>query len=134
MLNVLFASGFYFLFLGIFSSLIPRIPFMDLFMLGSFVMMAVVVYLYLTKGFKGYYFGLMFFIIFIFMLVIINDMMLQIIILFLLMANVIYLIFYLGIYTTCIDQISEEGISSEEYIPDFNIKYKVNGKPENGQS
>jgi|SRR5271157_3854076 len=132
-LFVLFlAFAVWFGILGFVSDYMAFETWLDLIIIGLIVVVSWGLYLYVPRKFKIHLNGLIIFMVLIILLISVTSIAIQLFLIFFLVANVIYIVFYLGIYTACIDQAREEGISSEEYIKDFNIEAKQQDKPSKG--
>ena len=111
----------YFFTLGILSNEFAAAFMQDLIVIGIITFLVSGLYIFIPRQFKTHLTGFLTLFIVTILMIIITNLMIQIFLLFFMIANIIYLIFYLGIYTSCIDQIKEQGITSEEYIKDFNF-------------
>ncbi len=118
--------------LGLVSDYLPFETWLDLIITGLIIVVCVGLYLYVPRPFKIHLNGIIIFMVLTLLLISITNFAIQLFLIFFLVANVIYIVFYLGIYTACIDQAREEGISSDEYIKDFNIESKQQDKPQHG--
>ena len=114
-------SGSLFFVLGIISNSFNAVLLQDVIILGIIIFLVSGLYIFIPRQFKTHLTGFLTLFIVTILMIIITNLMIQIFLLFFMIANIIYLIFYLGIYTSCIDQIKEQGITSEEYIKDFNF-------------
>jgi hypothetical protein len=118
--------------LGFVSDYLSFELWLDLIIVGLIIVMCAGLYLYVPRSFKIHLNGIIIFMVLTLLLISITNFAIQLFLVFFLVANVIYIVFYLGIYTACIDQTREEGISSDEYIKDFNIESKQQDKPQKG--
>ncbi|MHA1997892.1 MAG: hypothetical protein ACTSU9_07210 [Promethearchaeota archaeon] len=118
--SLLFMFSLIFLSLGILADEVDFNLIYDIFIICVLSLVISIGYIYVSKQFKAHYLGVVTMITILLALVINTNMILQIILIFFFIANIIYIIFYLGIYTACIDQANELGIISDEYIRDFN--------------
>jgi predicted neutral ceramidase superfamily lipid hydrolase len=112
-----FVFAAWFFVLGIFSSSMTFTSLLDFMIVGIIALVMI---------------GLSLYVILILLLITITNITIQLFLIFFIVANMIYIVFYLGVYTACIDQARDEGISSEEYIKDFNMQAKSQGKVERG--
>ncbi|MFX0101701.1 MAG: hypothetical protein ACFFCS_19205 [Candidatus Hodarchaeota archaeon] len=111
----------YFFTLGIISNTFDAVLLQDAVILGIITLLVSGLYIFIPRQFKTHLTGFLTILIVTILMIITTNVMIQIFLLFFMLANIIYLIFYHGIYTACIDQIKEQGITSEEYIKDFNF-------------
>lgn len=132
LLLLLLAFIVWFIILGFVSDYLSFELWLDLIIIGLIVVICWGLNLYVPRKFKIHLNGIIIFMILTILLISVTNIAIQLFLIFFLVANVIYIVFYLGIYTACIDQAREEGISSEEYIKDFNIETKQQDKPSRG--
>nr|MDO8110388.1 hypothetical protein [Candidatus Sigynarchaeota archaeon] len=132
LIALFFSFSALFLLLGIFSDYLYFEALMDFMIIGIIALVIAGLYLYVPNRFKIHLNGIITFMILTLLLISITNSTIQLFLMFFLAANMIYIVFYLGIYTACIDQTREEGIKSEEYIKDFNLSGKQEEKPERG--
>ena len=118
--------------LGFMSDYLSFELWLDLIIVGLIFVVSAGLYLYVPRRFKTHLNGIIIFTVLTLLLISITNIAIQLFLIFFLVANVIYIVFNLGIYTACIDQAREEGISSEEYIKDFNFETKQENKPQRG--
>jgi hypothetical protein len=119
---VFFSAAAWFFALGIFTYIMTPEMLLDLMIIGLIALMASALHVFVPKKFKIHMNGILTFIILTLLLVTITNIMIQIFLIFFVAANMIYIVFYLGLYTACIDQAREEGISNDDYIKDFNLQ------------
>jgi hypothetical protein len=129
---VFFVFAAWFFVLGMFSSSMTFTSLLDFMIVGIIALVMIGLSLYVPKKFKIHFNGIMTFTILILLLITITNITIQLFLIFFIVANMVYIVFYLGVYTACIDQARDEGISSEEYIKDFNVQAKQQGKGERG--
>ena len=132
LLVLLLAFIVWFGILGFVSDYMSFELWLDLIIIGLIIVISVGLYLYVSPAFKIHLNGIIIFMILTLLLISITNITIQLFLVFFLVANIIYIVFYLGVYTACIDQAHEEGISSEEYIKDFTIESKQQDKPQRG--
>ncbi|MHA1791645.1 MAG: hypothetical protein ACTSVI_03305 [Promethearchaeota archaeon] len=122
LLGMFFITSTWFIVLGSLSRTISISLANDLFIASISLLLIAGFYIVIKKPYRLYLSGILTLGLLLFALFIITNLFLQILIFFLLIGNVVYIVFYLGIYTACIDQVNEQGIMSEDYIPSFSIK------------
>lgn len=119
---VFFAAAAWFFALGIFTYMMSPEMLLDLMIVGLIALLTAALHVFVPKKFKIHMNGILTFVILMLLLVTITNIMIQIFLIFFLVANMVYIVFYVGIYTTCIDQAREEGITNDDYIKDFNLQ------------
>jgi hypothetical protein len=119
---VFFSAAAWFFALGIFTYIMSPETLLDLMIVGLIALVASALHVFVPKKFKIHMNGIITFVILTLMLVTITNITIQIFLIFFVAANMVYIVFYLGIYTACIDQARDEGISNDDYIKDFNMQ------------
>ncbi|MEX2714891.1 MAG: hypothetical protein Q6353_009900 [Candidatus Sigynarchaeum springense] len=104
----------------------------DLMIIGLIVLIILALHVFVPKRFKIHMNGIVTFVVLTLLLITITNTTVQIFLILFVAGNMVYIVFYLGIYTTCIDQAREEGITNEDYIKDFNIPMKKEDGHERG--
>jgi hypothetical protein len=121
---VFFAAAAWFFALGIFTYSMAPETLLDLMIIGLIALMLSALHVFVPKKFKIHMNGIITFIILTLLLVTITNITIQIFLIFFVGANMVYIVFYLGIYTACIDQARDDGISNDDYIKDFNVQVR----------
>jgi membrane-bound ClpP family serine protease len=98
---------------------------------GVLVFIILAMYIYVPSRFRTHFSGLVIMTVFIILLMISTSSTIEIFLVLFFVADLVYFVFYLGIYTTCIDQVREDGITNEEYIHDINVIVKTADKEVN---
>lgn len=123
----------YFFALGIISNEFDSILMQDFIIGGIIALLVSGLYIFIPRQFKIHLTGFVTIMIVTILMIVITNVVIQVFLLFFMIGNIVYLIFYLGIYTACIDQIKEQGITSEEYIQDFNFSMEKTKESEASQ-
>ncbi len=118
---VFFSAAAWFFALGIFTYIMTPEMLIDLMIIGLIALVAAALHVFVPKRFKIHMNGIITFVVLTLLLITITNTMIQIFLIFFVVANMVYIVFYLGIYTACIDQAREDGISNDDYIKDFNL-------------
>lgn len=100
----------------------------DLTIAGVLVFVFASISLYVPSRFKTHFAGLVIMTLFLILLIIPTEIIFQIFLVLFFAAYLVYFVFYQGIYTSCIDQVREDGITNEEYIRDINVVVKTADK------
>lgn len=127
---ILFVVALYYFSIGVFSSQIDVYIVQDLVILGAIVAILALIFIFLPRNFRSHFTGLVTIFFTVIGMLITTNAVLQVLLILLFVAEIVYLVFYLGIYTTCIDQVNELGIMSEEYIPPFNTRMVQESSPD----
>ena len=131
LVGIVAGSGTYLVIIAlVFASNQPLM--MDLITLGVLVLLSACLYLLTPRKYKTHASGIITMLVLMILLVISINIIVQMLVIMLVIANSIYFLFYLGIYTACIDQGRDEGITSEEYIKDFAFLTGKHGEEERG--
>jgi hypothetical protein len=116
-----FSAAAWFFALGIFTYIMTPETLLDLLIIGLIALVASALHVFVPKKFKIHMNGIITFVVLTLLLVTITNITIQIFLIFFVAANLVYIVFYLGIYTACIDQAREDGITNDDYIKDFNL-------------
>jgi len=92
---------------------------------GVFIVIILAIYTFIPSRFKTHFLGLVLMILFMILLIVSTNITIQIFLVLFFAADLVYFVFYLGIYAVCIDQVRDEGITNEEYIHDINVIIKT---------
>jgi hypothetical protein len=122
LIAVFFLAAAWFFALGIFTYIMSPETLLDLMIIGLIALVASALHVFVPRKFKIHMNGILTFVILTLLLVTITNITIQIFLIFFVAANMVYIVFYLGIYTACIDQARDEGISNDDYIKDFNMQ------------
>lgn len=105
---------------------------MDMVTIALVFLLCSSLYLSTPRKYTTHASGIISLLILLILLVSIMNIVLQLLLILLVIGNSIYFLFYLGIYTACIDQARDEGITSEEFIKDFTFRTGQHGEEERG--
>nr|MDO8088861.1 hypothetical protein [Candidatus Sigynarchaeum springense] len=129
---VFFSAAAWFFALGIFTYIMTTEILIDLMIIGLIALVLAALHVFVPKRFKIHMNGIVTFVLLTLLLITITNITIQIFLILFVVGNMVYIVFYLGVYTTCIDQAREDGITNDDYIKDFNMQAKREDVPERG--
>ncbi|MBN2151333.1 MAG: hypothetical protein JW839_07810 [Candidatus Lokiarchaeota archaeon] len=129
---VFFSAAAWFFALGIFTYAMTPEVLIDLMIIGLIALVLSALHVFVPRRFKIHVNGIITFVLLTLLLITITNVTIQIFLIFFVAANMIYIVFYLGVYTACIDQAREDGISNDDYIKDFNLQARKEDAHERG--